>query len=153
MKKSTLSKCLLLLAFSLLCASCSVCSASQAERRANYKAIPIEAWEQLKQNNKSLVIKLYELSEQVETLENPSIKLQQELNEAKKQLQQSQAALTELNVQLESVKSLQSKTQTSLEALTKQIEAERQKQEAVKKRIRLQRNLAYFFIGILITKK
>lgn len=153
MKKSTLGKCLLLLVLAWLCASCSVAVAQQAPALASYKQVPIEQWQQLKQNQQELLLKLSEAKLQATTLKNQSEELTMRLTLVEEELTNSQQELTILNASLENAKSWQEKARTSLQELTEQIEAERKKQEAVQSRLRVQRTFAYILLGLAVIHK
>ena len=153
MKKSIYAKCLLLLVLAWLRASSSVAVAQQATVSENYKQVPITQWETLKQNHQSLVLRLQEAKLQATTLQKQSQELENRLTEVEKLLTISEQELTNLNVSLQSAKNLQEKTRTSLSELTEQIEAERKKQEAIQRRLRAQRTLAYFFLGLAVITK
>lgn len=153
MKKSIYAKCLLLLVLAWLCASCSVAVAQQAPASENYKQVPIETWETLKQNHQSLVLRLQEAKLQATTLQKQSDELNQKLEEAEKLLAVSMQELQKSKLYLQSAKDWQEKTRKSLQELTAQIEAERKKQEAIQRRLRAQRTLAYFFLGLAVITK
>jgi len=153
LKKSTLTKRLLLLALAWLCASCSVAVAQQAPVSVGYKMIPTAQWEQLKQNQQELVLKLNEAKLQAITLRKQSETLKNRLTEIEELLTISERELTNSNAHLESARDWQERTQKSLQELTAQIEAERKKQEAIQRRLRAQRTLAYFFLGLVVITK
>ena len=153
MKKSTYGKCLLLVVLAWLCASCSLCSANQAQALTNYKAIPIETWEQLKQNNQALELKLTEAKLQLEMLFKQSAEVKLKLTEAEKQLTVSKQELENSNLSLQSAKDLQEKARLSLTTLTEQINKEREKQRQIQDRLRLQRTFAYILLGMAVASK
>lgn len=152
MKKSTLSKCFALLVLAWLCASCSM-AAAQPAQSVKYKAVPIEAWETLRQNNQVLVLKLAEVRLQVAALRKQSEEVNQRLAEAEKLLTKSQQELTNLNGSLANASELQDRTQKSLQNLTTQIDEERKKQQAIQNRLRLQRTFAYILLGLAVIHK
>lgn len=153
MKKSTLNICFALLVLAWLCASCFVAVAQQAPVSVGYKMIPTQQWEQLKANQQELVLRLQEAKLQATTLRKQSDELNQKLAEAEKQLAISMQELQSSKLSLQSAKDWQEKTQKSLQELTAQIEAERKKQEAIQRRLRAQRTLAYFFLGLAVITK
>ena len=153
MKKSTYGKCLLLLVLAWLCASCSLCSANQAQTSTNYKQIPTEVWEQLKQNNQQLELKLTEAKLQLEMLSKQSAEVKLKLMEAEKQLMVSKQELEKSNLSLQSAKDLQQKARKSLSELTNQIDEERKKQEAIQSRLRIQRTFAYILFALAVANR
>lgn len=152
MKKSIYAKCLLLLVFAWLCASCSVAVASP-QPSVDYKMMSTAQWEQLKLNHQSLVLRLSEAKLQATTLQKQSDELNQRLEEAEKLLAVSMQELQNSKLSLQSAKDWQEKTRKSLQELTARIEAERKKQEAIQRRLRAQRTLAYFFLGLAVVTK
>ena len=152
MKKSIYAKCLLLLVLAWLLTSCSLAVASQ-QTSVDYKMMSTAQWEQLKQNHQSLVLRLSEAKLQLEMLSKQSNELNLKLEEAEKLLAVSMQELQNSKLSLQSAKNLQEKTRTSLSELTAQIEAERKKQEAIQRRLRAQRTLAYFFLGLAVITK
>ena len=152
MKKSIYAKCLLLLVLAWLCASCSVAVASP-QTSVDYKMMSTAQWEQLKLNHQSLVLRLSEAKLQATTLQKQSDELNQRLEEAEKLLAVSMQELQNSKLSLQSAKDWQEKTRKSLQELTARIEAERKKQEAIQRRLRAQRTLAYFFLGLAVVTK
>lgn len=152
MKKSIYAKCLLLLVLAWLCASCSVAVASP-QQSVDYKMMSTAQWEQLKANQQELVLRLQEAKLQATTLSKQSNELNLKLEEAEKLLAVSMQELQNSKLSLQSAKDWQEKTRKSLQELTAQIEAERKKQEAIQRRLRAQRTLAYFFLGLAVITK
>lgn len=152
MKKSTLGKCLLLLVLAWLFASCSVAVAQQAPALASYKQVPIEQWQQLKQNQQELLLKLSEAKLQATTLKNQSEELTMRLTLVEEELTQCQQELTTLNTNLQNASDWQERARQSLTELTNQIEAERKKQQAIERKHRLQK-IAWFIGGYILGKE
>ena len=105
MKKSTLSKCLLLLVLAGLCASCSLCSAGQTPTQ--YIMTPQELSEWEKGLNRRMTINAL-LRSELEAL-------QQELVESKAALQTAKAELAMLKIELGQSKALLAKQKGLLE--------------------------------------
>lgn len=129
--------------------SCSLVKAQTAQRSV---AVPIGQWEQLKQNNHLLALKLTEAKLQAEMLLKQSTELEARLLEAEKQLAISTQELNNSNQSLQTAKELQEKARQSLTELSNQIDEERKKQEAIQSRLRMQRTFAYILLGILAFK-
>ena len=151
MRKLTLNKCFVFALLAWLLTSCSLVVASPAQS-TSYKAIPIETWEQLKQNNQVLELKLAEVKLQLEMLSNQSNEVKLKLTEAEKQLMISKQELESCNLSLASAKDLQQKARESLTTLTEQIEAERKKQKEIQDRLRVQRTFAYILFALAVAK-
>lgn len=135
-----------------LSTSCSLAAANQ-QQSTSFKAIQIEAWEELKQNSRLLELKLEEAKLQAQTLSKHSKEVSLKLVEAEKQLAISKQELQNSKLSLESAKNLQEKTRQSLSELTEQIEAEREKQRQIQDRLRLQRTFAYILLGLAVVSK
>ena len=151
MKKLATKFLVTLLLSLLLCAACFTAAANQAPS-TSYKVIPIQQWETLKQTQQSLELELYELSVQVEKLEKPSKELLAELTEAKVELRKSQAALLKSNEELQSAKDSLDKVQKLSTELTHRISAERDKQEAIRRRMKFQQGI-WFLLGVVVGGK
>jgi chromosome segregation ATPase len=115
--------------------------------------IPTGQWEQLKQNNHLLELKLEEVKLQLEMLSKQSSELNLKLEEAEKQLMISKQELENSNLSLANAKDLQQKARQSLTTLSEQIEAERAKQEAIQNRLRVQRTFAYILLALSVASK
>ena len=152
MRKSTLNKCFLLVLLAWLLTSCSIVVANPIQS-TSYKAIPTGTWEQLKQNNLQLELKLTEAKLQLEMLFKQSAEVKVKLTEAEKQLMVSKQELENSKLSLQSAKNLQQKARQSLSELTNQIDEERKKQEAIQSRLRIQRTFAYILLGLAIVNK
>ena len=147
MKEKISLSLLLLFSFWVLLAGASPCSAMESQVQ-----IPVSQFTTLKNNNTRLLLKLTELETSLETLDNQSDQLTEQLNVAKKQLQQSQQELTSARVSLENVEALQKQTSASLQSLEVQLELERKQQKDQVNRLKRQRNLYALLLCSLLIK-
>ena len=109
--------------------------------------IQTERWNELKNNNKELVMKLLGVELLLQTLNTPQTELQTQLAEAKAQVLKLQEALTLSEEKLKNAESLQKEMLSSLMDLEKKIDAERRAQAAREKRLRRQRDTWLFVAG------
>ena len=121
--------------------------AAETPQQPTYITIQTERWNELKNNNSELVMKLQEVELLLSTLQTPTNELRQQLAEAKAQLKKSQEALTLSNERLKNAESLQKETLNSLMNLEKILDAERKQQANREKRLRRQRDTWLFVTG------
>lgn len=121
--------------------------AAETPQQPTYITIQTERWNELKNNNSELVMKLQEVELLLSTLQTPTNELRQQLAEAKAQLKKSQEALTLSNERLRNAESLQKETLNSLMNLEKILDAERKQQANREKRLRRQRDTWLFVTG------
>lgn len=121
--------------------------AAETPQQPTYITIQTERWNELKNNNSELVMKLQEVELLLSTLQTPTNELRQQLAEAKAQLKKSQEALTLSNERLKNAESLQKETLNSLMNLEKILDAERKQQANREKRLRRQRDTWLFVAG------
>lgn len=124
--------------------------AAETPQQPTYITIQTERWNELKNNNSELVMKLQEVELLLSTLQTPTNELRQQLAEAKAQLKKSQEALTLSNERLRNAESLQKETLNSLMNLEKILDAERKQQANREKRLRRQRDTWLFVTGALM---
>ena len=153
MKKLDIKFFLILLCSLFLCVCSSKALAQTAENSTGYKMIPIQQWEQLKSNSLQLELKLEEVKLQLEMLSEQSSEVKAKLMEAEKQLMISKQELENSNLSLASAKDLQQKARESLTELTNQIEAEREKNQQIQDKLRVQRTIAWIVAGLFFISK
>ena len=153
MKKLDIKFFLILLCSLLLCAYSSKVSAQTVENSTGYKMIPIQQWGQLRSNSLQLELKLEEVKLQLEMLSEQSNEVKAKLMEAEKQLMISKQELENSNLSLASAKDLQQKARESLTELTNQIEAEREKNQQIQDKLRVQRTIAWIVAGLFFVSK
>lgn len=124
--------------------------AAETPQQQTYITIQTERWNELKNNNVQLLMKLAELEALLATLQTPTSELQQQLAEAKTQLTKSQEALTLSGEKLRNAESLQKETLNSLMELHEKIKQERKAEQRTQARLRQQRDLAWFVAGCLV---
>lgn len=135
----------------LLSAFCSLALAQNIENSAGYKMIPTQQWETLKQTQQSLELKLEEVKTQSVRVKKLSKELSLKLEEAEKSLAQSKQELLNSNASLEKLKFLYEEVQKLLSELTQQLNDEREKQEAIKRRMKLQQGM-WLLLGVVVGK-
>lgn len=121
--------------------------AAETPQQPTYITIQTERWNELKNNNSALLMKLQEVELLLSTLQTPTNELRQQLAEAKAQLKKSQEALTLSGERLRNAESLQKETLNSLMNLEKILDAERKQQDNREKRLRRQRDTWLFVTG------
>ena len=121
--------------------------AAETPQQPTYITIQTERWNELKNNNSALLMKLQEVELLLSTLQTPTNELRQQLAEAKAQLKKSQEALTLSGERLRNAESLQKETLNSLMNLEKILDAERKQQANREKRLRRQRDTWLFVAG------
>lgn len=124
--------------------------AAETPQQPTYITVQTERWNELKNNNSVLLMKLQEVELLLSTLQTPTNELRQQLAEAKAQLKKSQEALTLSNERLKNAESLQKETLQSLMELHEKIKEERKAEQQTQERLRNQRDFGYFLLGVAV---